>query len=127
MEQTFGRGYQTLYHSILLYFILSIVIVTNIEHFLLRFSPKYYASILLCFWLPIIPKYFADKINLSLTENSPILDYFSFVLGNILVLLLQQGIESILVALLECHYTGISLITFFCSLKSTNNNDKTVC
>ena len=29
MKQAFGRGYPALYHSILLYFILSISIVTN--------------------------------------------------------------------------------------------------
>ena len=29
MKQTFGRGYHALYHSVLLYFILSIAIATN--------------------------------------------------------------------------------------------------
>ena len=45
MKQTFGKGYPAFYHSILLCFILSIAIVTNIiKHILLGFA---FASILL--------------------------------------------------------------------------------
>ena len=45
MKQPFERGYHALYHSILLYFILSIAIVINEAYFAQVYS--YYASILL--------------------------------------------------------------------------------
>ena len=39
IKQPFGRGYPALYHSILLYFILSIAIVTIIKRILLGLAP----------------------------------------------------------------------------------------
>ena len=44
------EGYPAIYHSILLYFILSIGIITNYKHILLKFAP-----IMPAFCLPIIP------------------------------------------------------------------------
>ena len=64
IKQTFGRGYPTLYYSVLLYFILSIVIVTN-KAFLLDFAP-----IMPAFCSLLLPSdysnNFARKIDASL-------------------------------------------------------------
>ena len=53
MKQIFGRGYPALYHSLLLYFILSITIVTN-KHILLKFAPIICQHFAICFCHPII-------------------------------------------------------------------------
>ena len=60
MKQTFGRGYPALYHSILLYFILS---VTNvIKHAYFAHICSYYASILLfAFEFQLIQKFWQQN------------------------------------------------------------------
>ena len=74
MKQTFaiGRGYPALYHSTLLYFILSTAIITKL--ILLKFAPIIYASILLfcfCTWVPSqYSNDYVSKINAFLTKSN---------------------------------------------------------
>ena len=68
MKQILGKGYQTRHYSILLYFILSIAVVTNM-HILLKFAPIMPASCSL-----LLPSYysnnFSGKINASLFQRA---------------------------------------------------------
>ena len=73
MNQTFGRDCPALYHSLLLYFILSMATVTIIKHILHKFAPIMPAF---CSALQLPYYYsnnFATKIDASLLTSKVLL------------------------------------------------------
>ena len=68
MKQSFGRGCPVVYHSVLLYFILSMAVVAN-KVYLLEFAP-----IMPAFCSLLLPSYFsknyAGKIGASLVQTN---------------------------------------------------------